>query len=93
MGPLLAPIAWWIWLALALSLALLELFGPGTVFLGFAIGAAAMAIVAALAPTFSGAAVLALFALLSLAAWYLLRRIFKRQSSGPRIITRDINDD
>ncbi len=62
-------------------------------FLGFAIGAAAMAIIAALAPTFSGAPVLALFAFLSLAAWFVLRRVFKRQSSGARIVTRDINDD
>jgi len=36
---------------------------------------------------------LALFAVLSLIAWVALRVLFKRQSSGARIVTRDINEN
>ncbi|EEB86435.1 conserved hypothetical protein [Roseobacter sp. GAI101] len=35
---------------------------------------------------------LALFAGLSLLCWIILRIVFKRQSSGARIVERDIND-
>ena len=38
---------WWIWLAAALVLAILEVLAPGFIFLGFAIGAAFMALVVA----------------------------------------------
>ena len=36
---------------------------------------------------------LALFAGLSLMAWIALKVVFKNQSSGARIVTRDINED
>jgi hypothetical protein len=36
---------------------------------------------------------LALFALLSLLSWVILRRVFHRQSSGARIVTNDINEN
>jgi membrane protein implicated in regulation of membrane protease activity len=91
--PLLVPIAWWLWRGGALALGLLALFIPGTIFLGFALGAAAMAVIAAFAPDFSGPPVLALFGFLSLLAWIVLRRVFRKQSSPTRIVTKDINDD
>ncbi len=86
------PIVWWAWLGIALALALLELFVPGTIFLGFALGAAAMALVAVLAPALSGPPLLALYGFLSLFAWFALRRIFRNQSSKSRIVTKDINE-
>ncbi|WP_299559532.1 hypothetical protein [uncultured Sulfitobacter sp.] len=84
---------WWIWLAAALVLALVELVLPGSIFLGFALGALAMAGIVALFALTNTAALVALFAGLSLFAWIILRFVFKRQSSGARIVTRDINDN
>lgn len=83
---------WWVWVAIALGLGLAEVMLPGFIFLGFAIGALLMAIVVTVFSTLSAPALLSLFAGLSLIAWIGLRLVFKRQSSGARIVTRDIND-
>ena len=83
---------WWIWLSAALILAAIELIVPASVFLGFALGALAMTGVVALGLISNTAALLALFSALSLLAWIVLKRVFKSQSSGARIITRDINE-
>tara|TARA_R110002049_G_scaffold10127_1_gene50184 strand:+ start:148568 stop:148843 length:276 start_codon:yes stop_codon:yes gene_type:complete len=84
---------WWVWLCAALALALVELLLPGSIFLGFALGALAMALVVGVFSITNVPALLALFAVLSLVAWIVLRLAFKRQSSGMRIVTRDINDN
>ncbi|WP_432816829.1 NfeD family protein [Sulfitobacter sp. JB4-11] len=83
---------WWMWICIALVVGLIELMAPGFIFLGFALGAMVMAGVVFLAPGLSIPLMLALFAILSLVAWIVLRQVFKRQSSGARIVTRDIND-
>jgi len=83
---------WWVWLSAALLLALIELVVPASVFLGFALGALVMAGIVGLTALSQPSALLALFAALSLLAWIVLRRVFRRQGSAPRIITRDIND-
>ena len=84
---------WWVWICIALALGVVEVLAPGFIFLGFAIGALIMAGVVVLFPTISTAALLAIFAILSLLAWIGLRMGFRRQSSGARIVTRDINDN
>ena len=84
---------WWVWLCVALAVGILEVLAPGFIFLGFAIGALIMAGVVTVF-TFSNApAILALFAILSLIAWIALKAAFRRQSSGARVVTRDINDN
>jgi membrane protein implicated in regulation of membrane protease activity len=83
---------WWLWVAIALLLALVELLAPGFIFLGFALGALATSAVVALGYVSSGAGLLAVFAVVSLVAWIGLRAAFRRQSGSARIITRDIND-
>lgn len=84
---------WWVWLCAALALALIELIVPAFIFLGFALGALVMAvIVAVFAPT-NIAAMLAVFGALSLVAWIGLKLVFRRQSSGARVVTHDINDN
>lgn len=83
---------WWVWLSAALLLALVELVVPASVFLGFALGALAMTGVVALGLLSNTSALLALFAGLSLIAWIALKLLFKHQSSGVRVITRDINE-
>jgi membrane protein implicated in regulation of membrane protease activity len=84
---------WWVWLCAALALALIELIAPASVFLGFALGALGMTAVVALGLFTNTSVLLALFAGLSLLAWIALKVAFKSQSSGARIITRDINED
>ncbi len=84
---------WWVWICAALALGVIELLVPGSIFLGFALGALAMAVVVYVLPIANLPALLALFAILSLVAWIALRLVFRRQSSGARIVTRDINEN
>ncbi len=83
---------WWVWICAALALALVELVAPASIFLGFSIGALTMAGVVTLSDITNTSALLALFAGLSLIAWIALKVIFRRQSSGARIVKRDINE-
>lgn len=83
---------WWIWISVALILGLVEVMLPGNIFLGFALGALAMVPVVLALPIAGTPLLLAIFAGLSLAAWIILRVVFRKQSSGARIVTRDINE-
>lgn len=83
---------WWVWVALAFILGIVEVFAPAYIFLGFALGALATALFVAVASGPTAAVVIAIFAVASLLAWVCLRVVFKKQSSGARIVTRDIND-
>ncbi|QFT60178.1 hypothetical protein FIU94_15230 [Sulfitobacter sp. THAF37] len=84
---------WWVWICIALALGVLELLTPGFIFLAFGLGAIIMAGLVLVLPTGNVPALLALFAILSLLVWIGLRYAFRRQSSGARIITRDINEN
>lgn len=82
---------WWVWMALAIVLGLIELLTPGFIFLGFAVGAAATGLLL-LTPIDLGLPVLmVVFAALSLTAWLLLRRLFKPADDQTRIIHEDVN--
>lgn len=82
---------WWVWMAGALLLAILEVVVPGFIFLGFAVGAAVTSLVLLL-PVDPGLAVLlAIFAIMSLVAWLVLRRVFKARDDQSRVIHEDIN--
>jgi len=83
--------AWWIWLAAALGLAILETLIPGYVFLGIALGAALMALIVALPISIGPSGILAIFAVVSLVAWLILRRVFRARNDQSRIIHDDIN--
>lgn len=85
--------AWWVWIAGALILAGLELAAPGFVFLGFAIGVAAVGGLLALGFS-AGLPVLAVIgAAVSVLAWLGLRRLVGVRRGQSRIITRDINEE
>lgn len=87
---------WWVWIGLALILGIIEVLLPSFFFLGFSLGALALAGLLGFAPSLMAGmsvnAIVALFAGLSLVAWLVLRFVFRRQSSGSKIFTRDIND-
>jgi membrane protein implicated in regulation of membrane protease activity len=89
---------WWAWALAACGLAALELVAPGWVFLGFALGAAALAAIlgfggpgaAAIAASWPVATLA--FAFLSGGAWALLRGLLGVRRGQVRIWKRDIND-
>ncbi|NIZ14221.1 hypothetical protein [Phaeobacter sp. HF9A] len=83
---------WWIWGALALTLAIIEILAPGFIFLGFAIGAAGAAVLLLIGMAPSLPLLLLLFAALSLAAWLLLKRLFALPRGQVKTFDTDIND-
>ncbi|SMX46170.1 NfeD family protein [Actibacterium lipolyticum] len=84
---------WWVWLAGAVVLAILEVLAPGFVFLGFAIGAAATGGLLALGLTPHWATLALIFALVSLAAWFALRKVFGLKGGQVKTFDTDINDN
>ncbi len=84
---------WWVWMAGALVLAILEVLLPGFIFLGFAVGAAITGLLLLL-PGFSVhlAVLLLIFAALSLIAWLVLRRVFALPHGQVKTFDHDINE-
>ncbi len=84
---------WWVWMAAALVMAILEVLAPGFVFLGFAIGALAVSLILLNTGLVLGLPVLLLlFAGLSLVAWLALRRFFAMPKGQVKRFEGDIND-
>lgn len=85
---------WWAWAILALALACLEITVPAFVFLGMAIGAGCVALMMAL----GGAGVIGaplsvlMFAVISLIATLVLRKIFSLPKGQVKTFDGDIND-
>jgi len=85
---------WWAWMAFALLLGILEMLLPAFIFLGFALGAFAMAILLALGLfSISWGWTLVLFASFSLLAYILLRLLVGLRPGQVKVWTKDINDD
>ncbi|RID93050.1 hypothetical protein D2N39_05195 [Gemmobacter lutimaris] len=85
--------AWWLWVAGGFVLGIVEVLAPGYVFLGFALGALAVGLgLWTGLLTLALPAQIAVFALVSVAAWAVLRRIFPHQRGEVKRWTRDIND-
>ena len=84
---------WWVWLAAALALAILEVLVPGFVFLGFAVGAAIVGLML-LGPAslLSVPLLLLIFAALSLVTWLLLKRFFALPKGQVKTFNHDINE-
>ncbi|MBU3035865.1 hypothetical protein [Tritonibacter mobilis] len=83
---------WWVWGVIALGLAIIEILLPGFVFLGFAIGAAAVAVILLTPLSLTLPVLLLVFAVLSLAAWMILRRVFALPKGQVKTFDTDIND-
>lgn len=85
---------WTAWLIFGVVLAALEVVLPGYIFLGFAAGAGVVALLVGLGVlTGAGFALtLLIFAVLSLAAWGLLRRFYLRKGQVKHW-HRDINEN
>ena len=90
---------WWVWGAGAILLGVLETLAPGYLFLGFAVGAAAMAVLllvgGPLGAWLAGSlpATILAFAVLSLLAWVALRKALGVRKGQVKRWDRDINED
>lgn len=83
---------WWVWAASAGVLGILEVLAPGYIFLGFAVGALAMTVLA-LAGTGIGLAFsMLIFALASLAGYMALRALVPGGKGHAKVWDRDINE-
>lgn len=90
---------WWVWVAAGFALAILEVFAPGFLFAGFAVGAVITGALMGLSlpgTDWMGASpinALLVFAVLSVIAWLAMRAILGVRQGQSRKIDRDINED
>ncbi|MCI2399812.1 hypothetical protein [Aliiroseovarius subalbicans] len=84
---------WWVWVAGALVLAILEIFAPGFIFLGFAIGAAVVGGLMALGLGLTLPWLLVGFAVVSLIAWIVMRQAFGVRKGQVKTWDTDINEN
>lgn len=83
---------WWVWIVFGFVLGILEVLVPGFIFLGFAIGAVITGAVAGLGITHSLPLLVLIFAVASVAAWLVLRRVVGVRSNQEKVWHHDIND-
>lgn len=84
---------WWAWLAFGLGLVIVEIMVPGFIFLGFAIGAAVVALLLAFGFVLTLAWSLVVFAAISAVAWVALRQVFGVRKGQLKTFEHDINED
>lgn len=83
----------WVWFSAALVLATAEVLVPGYVFLGFALGALALGLALTVIQLGGLAITLVVFAVFSLVAYLVMRRVFGLKTGSVKIWDRDINDN
>lgn len=89
---------WWFWVAGGLALAIVEVFVPGYIFVGFAVGAVLTGAFMALGLPGSGwmmaapTNALVVFAVVSVVAWFAMRKGLGLRRGQIKRIDRDIND-
>ena len=84
---------WWVWVGFGIALGILEIFAPGYIFLGFAIGAVVTGVLTATGLFTSLPALLLIFAVASVIAWLVLRRVMGVREGQVKVWDRDINDN
>jgi inner membrane protein len=84
---------WWAWVILGFALGVLEVLVPGFIFLGFAIGAVATGILVGIGIPAGLPALILIFAVTSVLAWLVLRRVVGVREGQVKVWDRDINDD
>ncbi len=90
---------WWVWVAGGIVLGILEVFAPSFIFLGFAVGAVVVGVLLALGGsvaatlTTSVSMTLLIFAVASLIAWLVLRRMEGVRKGQKKLWDKDINEE
>lgn len=84
---------WWVWMIAGAVLAILEIMIPGFILLGFAVGATLTGLLLWLGVLGGSLATLVLvFAVASLIAWLVLRKVVGVRRGQVKVWDRDIND-
>jgi inner membrane protein len=83
---------WWAWVILGFALGVLEVLAPGFIFLGFAIGAVVTGILVGFGIPAGLPALILIFAVVSVVAWLVLRRVVGVRDGQVKVWDRDIND-
>ena len=83
---------WWAWVILGFALGVLEVLVPGFIFLGFAIGAVVTGIIVGLGVPAGLPALILIFAVVSVVAWLVLRRVVGVREGQVKVWDHDIND-
>jgi inner membrane protein len=83
---------WWAWVILGFALGVLEVLVPGFIFLGFAIGAVVTGILVGLGVPAGLPALILIFAVVSVVAWLVLRRVVGVREGQVKVWDHDIND-
>lgn len=84
---------WWVWVVAGFALGVVEVLVPGFIFLGFAIGAVITGILVGAGLLGANlSALILVFSLASLAAWFVLRRLFGARAGQVRLWDKDINE-
>ena len=83
---------WWVWVILGFALGVLEVLVPGFIFLGFAIGAVVTGVLVSIGVPAGPAALILIFAIVSVLSWLVLRRVVGVREGQVKIWDRDIND-
>ena len=84
---------WWAWVILGFALGVLEVLAPGFIFLGFAIGAVVTGALVGRGLPAGVPALILIFAVVSVVAWLVLRRVVGVREGQVKIWDRDINDN
>ena len=86
---------WWVWAGIALVLGILEMVAPAFILLGFAIGAGVVTLLLLIggAGAVGGTVpwMFVIFAVASLIAWLILRRVFSLPQGQVKTFEDDIN--
>ncbi len=84
---------WWVWVVAGFALGVVEVLVPGFIFLGFAIGAVLTGVLVGIGLLGANVPALVLvFALASLAAWFVLQRMFGGREGQVKLWDKDINE-
>ncbi len=84
---------WWVWVAAGLVLAILELFAPGFIFVGFAVGAVVVGVLVLLGVGFTLPWALVVFAVVAVLAWVAARALVGTREGQTKTFDHDINED
>lgn len=87
--------SWVFWMIAAVVLAILEVFAPSFIFLGFAIGAAVMGLILLVGGSTLSLGVpmtFLVFAIVSLISWIALRQLLGIHKGQVKVWDKDIND-
>ena len=84
---------WWAWVILGFALGVLEIIVPGFIFLGFAIGAIVTGALVGVGVSAGLPALILIFAVVSVLAWLVLRRVVGVRDGQVKVWDRDINDN